>query len=234
MSKVMKNEKRNNAVIALFSEDALVRDGLFHLLKDGTHSVAMLTFNELRISLFQVVPPFSRIVIVPSSLASLRLLSVMVHHWPSLNKVVLCPAREIALVHELMRNVPISANNTMIFPLDTPLEPLRSGLCLCAQDSTFSTEPVITESERYVFDPLLSRIHLLTRAECKVLMLLLNEYSQARASRVLQRSMRTISAHKLRALKKLNVSGHVGMHSLLRHPSFMQELNAIFLKQVLF
>ncbi|MCW6016421.1 LuxR C-terminal-related transcriptional regulator [Serratia marcescens] len=222
---------RKYDVVALLADEPLVQEGLYHLLKEVAHDVRLLSLSTLRLGL-RHAPVFSRIVVAPSSLTLLRMLPVMAHRWAALNKVILCRCDERSLIHKLTRE-PVPAENTVVLPLDVPLRTLSTSLSRAFNKPLSSPvcPPALTAAQLYADDPLITQLHLLTKAECKVMALLLKGTSPARASDILCRDVRTISTHKLKAMKKLNVSGVVGMHSLMMHPSFLRELNALCLKE---
>lgn len=218
--------KINN--IALLAEDPLVQVGLYHLLTETAHPVTVITPNELWLAMFHTSPSFSHVIIFASSLDVLRLLPLMVKKWPSINKIILQPANQRQWWG--VNTYATQSVNTTVLPINSSLESLASTLFYAIKhfpihiDSTTLTKEVSAKDS--FADPLITRLHQLTKTECKVMTLLLKELPPSKVSRILQRDVRTISTHKQNAMKKLHVSGAFGLHSLLVHPSFVCELNS--------
>ncbi|WP_410529541.1 hypothetical protein H0S68_25520 (plasmid) [Serratia sp. AXJ-M] len=232
----MKKISRANNAIAVLAEDPLVQVGLSHLLTDPAHSVVAITLDELRPMFLKAVPPFSGIIIVPSSLELLRWIPVIVRHW-FIHKVVLCPENKREVCHSLISTNPALFMNTTVVSIDTDVELLASILFWKIKNYPPSDDDEIQVPDLSVRhsteDPLITRLHLLTKTECKIMKLLLNELPPAKVAQIMKRDVKTISAHKLNAMKKLHVSGVVGLHSLLVNPSFMRALNTLCLAKVL-
>lgn len=219
---------KNDESVMLLAEDALLREGLRHLLLNLFPEVTICTTKELHCNLFTRQLSLSCLVIVPSSPFLFNLLPRVSIQWPTTRVIMLCPRYAI---HYWACQAQRHAVRTI--PLQLPVPELMWELS-CAMKSRETMPPSFHQAhQRWLGDRLLSQVLTLTPSEARVLYLLLREYPPVTVGRITSRSVRTISAHKIRAMEKLAVSHNIGLHELVSHPSFLPALELELLRKAM-
>ena len=223
--------------VFLLAEDPLVQIGLYHLLSKFSPVVIILTLQELKLFMLKRMPSCSQLVIAPNSIAWLRLLPTIVGNWSAdTEKVILCNQVNISLIQKL-----IASYYATVLPINTSLEVLASQLhtalmraengelgVLRSNDITFNSLYEVVSGG--IVPPQILHVNSLTKSECKVLSLVLKGLTPTKISSMLHRDIRTISAHKRNAMKKLDVSGALGLSTLSSYPPFIRELEVLSLR----
>ena len=220
---------KNGDNVILLAEDALLREGVRHLLLNLFPSVTQYNAVEMRNNLFthQVRPRC--LVIVPSTpfISSLvPLVSIALRGVPV---IMLCPDYATHYwAHQILGRA------LKVVPLQLPVSELMWELKRAVQNQDARQIAFNQAHQRWLDDVLLRQILTLTRSEAQVLYLLLREYTPATIGRLTSRDMRTVSAHKVRAMAKLALTNHTGLSELASNSLFLRALELELLNKAIF
>lgn len=221
----LSRKSRGNNEVALLAGSSLVNVGLYHLMKDAGYSVFLMTLAELKWAfMHKKIPAFH--IVTTSLPEQLRFLFLAANQHPDIKIGFFYPCNS----HLFVTNViDLRGQGGFALPLDSSLENMKSVLSnfIGGNEQGCFCEYVSCKYSKIIYDPLLMLLQRLTKSECQVLIFLLSGLSPSGISRVLQCHVKTISSHKLNAMRKLNVSRTVELHALSINLDFMKGLKEI-------